>query len=124
MALGRASTAQTPASGPAQVTEFRPPPAPARHAPEATGPLAGVMSGTFRPKADSDTRFVIFSAFRGLKGCSRDEFSAVRVSVDDVREEGCLLVPVSDRRSLQVRWADGRVVRYSEVEWTLQTNPR
>ncbi len=115
--------AQPPESTPSQ-SPSTPPPAPARHEPEATGPFARVMSGTLRPKTDSDTQFVIFSAFRGLRGCARDEFSAVRIMVNNSREEGCLQLAVSDRRELQIRWADGRVIRYHEAEWTLTTGLR
>ncbi len=123
LASSPAAWAQTPASAPTAAPTFRPP-APARHEPEATGPFAGVVWGHLNPKGAGDTRVVMFSAFRGLKGCANDEFSAVRVSTDGVREEGCLLLAASDRRLLQVRWADGRVGRYAEAEWTLQTGLR
>lgn len=123
LALNLAAGAQAPASSPLP-SRSTPPPGPARHEPEASGPFAGVMWGHLDPKGPSDTRFVIFSAFRGLNGCTRDEFSAVRVSNDNVREEGCLLLSVSDRRVLQVRWADGRVLRYAEADWTLKTGLR
>ncbi len=125
LAVSGVALAQAPAaSHPGHEARFRPPPPPARHEPEPSGPFAGVISGTLLPKGASETRTLIFSAFRESGACARDEFAAVRLTVTGAREEGCLLLAVSDRQTIQIRWADGRVEPYPESDWTLRTYVR